>query len=113
MTDTSRNSTLCIMARNECCPVVVDRVQSLELNCHECASGYKLAVERTRSQPIAPYQALPVTGPSVISHHLTPALPVLEPGEDAEVRQDLGRVDVLDILLFIAQLTLRSSAGFR
>ena len=32
-------------------------------------------------EPSVPYQALPVTGGAVITHNLTPALPVMELGE--------------------------------
>jgi hypothetical protein len=40
-------------------------------------------LKRMQKAAVSPYQALPVQGPLVsITHHLTPALPVLEP-EDA------------------------------
>ena len=36
---------------------------------------------RVQKAAVTPYQALPVQGPVVtITHHLTPALPVVEPG---------------------------------
>jgi hypothetical protein len=40
----------------------------------------------TESLPVAPYQAVPVTPSTIITHNLTPAQPVLEAGElDKEV----------------------------
>eukprot|EP00884_Botryococcus_braunii_P012868 jgi/Botrbrau1/21582/Bobra.174_2s0076.2 len=75
------------MADNECCsvPVSLETTKRSELNCEDSADVCRVAgLQRNPSEPIAPYQALPVTGPSVITHHLTAALPVLEPGEDAE-----------------------------
>ena len=41
---------------------------------------------KVQKAAVTPYQALPVQGPLVtITHHLTPALPVVEPG--SETRQ--------------------------
>lgn len=46
-------------------------------------------LERRPSESIAPYQALPIVG--LITRHLTAALPVLEPGENAEVGKAIRR----------------------
>lgn len=54
--------------------------------CADCNEGPVL--ERRQSESIAPYQALPIVGPSVITRHLTAALPVLEPGENAQVEHN-------------------------
>ena len=47
---------------------------------------------RVQKAAVTPYQALPVQGPLVtITHHLTPALPVVEPGSATrQVRLDAG-----------------------
>lgn len=39
-----------------------------------------------REEPIAPYQALPVSG-TTITHNITPALPVIE---ESELSQEVG-----------------------
>ena len=38
---------------------------------------------KASQEAVAPYQALPVQGP-VITHHMTPALEVIEPGTASE-----------------------------
>ena len=40
---------------------------------------------KVQKAAVTPYQALPIQGPLVsITHHLTPALPVVEPGSDSQ-----------------------------
>lgn len=56
-------------------------------NLLESQSSQQQAPKQKRAEPIAPYQALPVTADSVITHNITPALPVIEEHElSPEVR---------------------------
>ncbi|KAK2076654.1 hypothetical protein QBZ16_005414 [Prototheca wickerhamii] len=57
-------------------------------------------------EPSVPYQALPVTGGAVITHNLTPALPVMELGELSQKELEAKVADVID--RYVAKLKDRT-----
>ena len=64
------------------------------------------------SPRLAPYQALPVTKSTIITHNITPALPVLEPGElDKEVGCQARVISAPALCAFLLRLALLPGVG--
>lgn len=75
-------------------PVPVERqgkeVLKDSLNKENCVNAQTLVKQpkKKREEPTVPYQALPVTADTVITHNITPALPVIE---DIELSTEVRR----------------------